>query len=48
MIDRVVAFAPFIKGMMLDQMEFVVAPPVKPTPLIYQETFSGIREYAFV
>jgi hypothetical protein len=46
--DRVVAFAPFVRDMTLDQMEFVVAPPAKATPMNYQGTFSGIREYSFV
>lgn len=45
--DRVIAFAPFIRNMSLDQMEFVVAPPVKTTPMKLHGTFSGIREYAF-
>lgn len=45
--DRIVAFAPFIKGMPLDQMEFVLAPPVVDTPLNFHGEFSGVREYSF-
>lgn len=46
--DRIVAFAPFIKGMTLDQMEIVVAPPVKATPLHFHGKFGDIREYTFM
>jgi hypothetical protein len=46
--DRVVAFAPFIKDMTLDQMEVIVAPPVKTTHLVYHDAYGGIREYSFV
>lgn len=45
--DRVVAFAPFIKGMDLDQLELVVAPPVLPMPLHECGTFGGVVEYEF-
>lgn len=45
--DRVIAFAPFIRNMPLDQMEFVVAPPVKATPMEFQGTYNRIREYGF-
>ena len=46
--DRVVAFAPFIKGMTLDQMEIVVAPPIRATPLHLHGKFGDIREYTFM
>ena len=45
--DRIVAFAPFIRGMPLDQLEFVVAPPVEEMGLRYLGVFSGIHEYGF-
>lgn len=44
---RIVAFAPFIAGMTLEQLELVVAPPVSETPLIEQGDFGGIREFLF-
>ena len=44
---RAVAFAPFVEGMDLRQLELVVAPPVKPTQLIYRGTRGGIRDYEF-
>lgn len=44
---RVVAFAPFIQGMDLGQLELVVAPPVEPVPLTYHGLHGGIREYWF-
>ena len=45
--DRVIAFAPFIPGMPLDQMEFVIAPPVRAMPQKFCGEFGGIREYVF-
>jgi hypothetical protein len=45
--DRVVAFAPFINGMTLDQMEVIVAPPVEATPLVYHGVYGDISEYSF-
>ena len=44
---RVVAFAPFIKGMDLRQLELVVAPPLEATMLKYRGTHGGIRDYEF-
>lgn len=44
---RVVAFAPFIEGMDLRQLELVVAPPVEPIQLTYVAEHGGIREYEF-
>lgn len=46
--ERVVAFAPFIAGMDLRQLELVVAPPNEPTPLRDHGTHAGIREYSFL
>lgn len=45
--SRVVAFAPFIKDMDLQQMELVVAPPIEPTPLKFAGQHGGIWEYEF-
>ncbi len=45
--DRVVAFAPFVKGMDLRQLEIVVAPPTARTPLQDHGDHGGIREFSF-
>ena len=45
--QRVVAFAPFIKGMDLSQLELVVAPPIERTPLDDHGEHGGIREFSF-
>lgn len=45
--NRIVAFAPFIKGMDLSQLEFVVAPPIENTTLVNQGSFGGISEFRF-
>ncbi|MEY4250627.1 MAG: hypothetical protein RJA87_2260 [Pseudomonadota bacterium] len=45
--NRVVAFAPFIKQMSLEQMELVLAPPVSKILLEFQGEFSDISEYLF-
>lgn len=49
--QRVVAFAPFIKNMQIDQMEFVVAPPVRPIPVEFRGNYGDpparIGEYEF-
>ena len=45
--DRIVAFAPFIAGMDLSQLEFIVAPPVTRTPLKNDGEFGGINEFSF-
>lgn len=45
--DRVVAFSPFVKGMDISQLEFVIAPPIQPTPLSNVGEWSGIKEYEF-
>jgi hypothetical protein len=44
---RVVAFAPFIEGMDLSQLEFVVAPPVEEMPLQDDGVHGGIHEFSF-
>ena len=44
---RVVAFAPFIQGMDLGQLELVVAPPIESTPLCYHGAYGDIHEYGF-
>ena len=44
---RVVAFAPFIEGMDLSQLELVVAPPIEPTPLENHGQHGGIYEFSF-
>jgi hypothetical protein len=44
---RVVAFAPFIAGMDLRQLELVVAPPIEPTPLRCLGEHGGIHEFEF-
>lgn len=46
--QRVVAFAPFIEGMELRQLELVVAPPIVPTPLQYLGEHGGLHEFAFL
>lgn len=45
--SRIVAFAPFLKGMDLQQLEVVVAPPIETTPLQDDGEFAGIREFSF-
>ncbi len=45
---RVVAFAPFIRGMDLSQLEFVVAPPTEATPLFNDGEHGGIHEFRFL
>lgn len=45
--DRIVAFAPFISGMDLRQLEVVVAPPINKTPLRKDGKFGGISEFSF-
>lgn len=45
--DRVVAFAPFIEGMSLSQLEFVVAPPWLETHLTDHGVHGGIHEFSF-
>jgi hypothetical protein len=45
--NRVVAFAPFIEGMDIGQLEFVVAPPVDETPLQQDGMHGGIQEFSF-
>lgn len=49
---RVIAFTPFIENMTVDQIEFVVAPPVKAMPLIPLDPLSNstvlINDYEFV
>jgi hypothetical protein len=45
--ERVVAFAPFIDGMDLGQLELIIAPPIELTMLIDQGEYGGIREYGF-
>lgn len=45
--DRIVAFAPFIEGMPLSQLEFVVAPPLEKTPLLDLGRHGGIHEFCF-
>jgi hypothetical protein len=44
---RVVAFAPFIEGMDLAQLEIVVAPPSEETPLQEDGVYGGIHEFSF-
>lgn len=44
---RMVAFAPFIEGMSLSQLEFVVAPPWGKTPLTDHGVHGEIREFSF-
>lgn len=44
---RTAAFAPFIAGMDLSQLELVVAPPVEEVPLIAGQEYGGIHEYEF-
>lgn len=46
--QRAVAFALFIRGIDLRQLELVVAPLVERTPLIDHGEHSGIREFSFV
>lgn len=45
--ERIVAFAPFIKGMSLSQLELVVAPPISNTPLIDYGLHGDIHEFGF-
>lgn len=45
--SRVVAFAPFVCGMDLEQLEIVVAPPITRTPLRFLDVVEGIEEYDF-
>lgn len=45
--DRIVAFAPFICGMEIDQLEFIVAPPIADTRLKFHGVHGGIEEYSF-
>lgn len=45
--DRIVALAPFIEGMDLSQLEFVVAPPIEEMPLRDDGEYNGIREFSF-
>ncbi len=42
------AFAPFVDGMDLSQLEFVVAPLVERTPLRDHGEHGGIREFSFL
>jgi hypothetical protein len=42
-----VAFAPFIEGMDLSQLELVVAPPIAPMPLRHLGEHGGIHEFEF-
>lgn len=44
---RTVAFAPFIAGMDLSQLEILVATPVEEVPLIAGQEQGGIHEYEF-
>lgn len=44
---RVVAFAPFIAGMSLRQLEFVVAPPIAETILSRDGAFGGVEQFSF-
>lgn len=44
---RIVAFAPFIEGMDLAQLELVVAPPVEETPLRDDGVYGAIHEFSF-
>jgi hypothetical protein len=44
---RTIAFAPFISGMDLRQLELVVAPPVEAVPLMSRGEYGGIHEYEF-
>lgn len=45
--NRIVAFAGFIQGMDLSQLEFVVAPPTTKQQLDYHGEYGGIHEYSF-
>ena len=45
--DRIVAFAPFVKGMDLSQLELVVAPPITRTPLQDDGMHGGMHEFSF-
>jgi hypothetical protein len=45
--DRVVAFAPFMDGMDLRQLELVVAPPTERSPLRDDGNYGAIREFSF-
>ncbi|MEO9875325.1 MAG: hypothetical protein ABJM26_04825 [Anderseniella sp.] len=46
--DRVVAFAPFIEGMNLSQIELVIAPPVEKVFLRHDGEHGGIHEFSFL
>jgi hypothetical protein len=45
--DRVVAFAPFIDGIDLSQLEFVIVPPVEEMPLQNDGVHGEIHEFSF-
>lgn len=45
--DRVVAFAPFIAGMDLSQLEFVVAPPIEKMKLRDDGVHGEVHEFSF-
>jgi hypothetical protein len=45
--QRIVAFAPFIKGMGLRQLELVIAPPLESVPLEDLGVHGGIQEFKF-
>ena len=45
--NRIVAFAPFIEGMDISQLELVVAPPIAATPLVFDGKFGEICEFSF-
>ena len=45
--ERVVAFAPFITNMDLNQLEIVLPPPIKKTKLQFEGEYEGISEYVF-
>lgn len=44
---RIVAFAPFIEGMDVSQLELVVAPPIEETALCYRGEFGSMHDYEF-
>lgn len=46
--QRTVAFAPFLHGMDLRQLELVVAPPLEPTALHLNWESGGLREFKFL
>ncbi|MGO4502178.1 hypothetical protein [Dyella sp. 2YAF14] len=45
--QRTVAFAPFIRGMSIEQLEVVVAPPIRPTPLRDDGRWAIFSHYSF-